>query len=702
MSVTFSKLAADLDDIERLAAVRATGLLDASPSEVLERLTRSVGRLLGVPAAMASLIDDERQWIVGLAGLPMPVSRQIPLSHSTCRLVVSSQEQLVVDDTDAHPLLRDIPTVFDMPTRAYAGVPLITKSGETLGALCAMDRVPRIWTEDDLEGLNDLARAAMAEIELRMALEALRESEERYRLVSLATNDVIWDWNLETNGIRWNDAVAPVFRYSPSEITDSVDFWKKRIHTDDAQRVIDGIHAVINSGVTGWSDEYRFLRGDGTFADVLDRGYVARDASGAAVRMIGAMTDITAQRSLEERLRHSQKMDAVGQLAGGVAHDFNNLLTVITANLDFVRADLPPDHPSRQDLEEIGGATERAAALVKQLLTFSRKQSIQPRHVVIGELVTRAQQLLRRVIGEEIELRVELHDSDSRVFADPGQLEQVLMNLAVNARDAMLMPLHGRAGAGGTLSIDVSEVTMSAANAAGWDGVTPGRWVRVAVHDTGHGMDERTRRHAFEPFFTTKDVGAGTGLGLATVFGIVQQAGGAIKLESTLGVGTTVICLFPVAQPSVDGEQPLLEAAPDACSTTAVLLVEDEEPVRGAARRMLERAGHRVIEARHGVDALSLWQEHREQVGALITDLRMPEMGGRELVARIRASAPDLPVVYVSGYSDQGVATSLASHEAYVGKPFTSEALLSALGLVLEKAGGRPRARAGAQQRRVV
>jgi PAS domain S-box-containing protein len=681
---------------ERVAAVHATGLIDSSSSQVLERLTRAASRLLGVPAAMASLIDDERQWIVGLSGLPSPEARQIPLSHSTCRHVVSSRAQLVVEDTATHPLLRDIPTVFDRPTRAYAGVPLTSTSGETIGALCAMDSVPRAWSEADIEGLQDLASGAMAEIELRTAITALTRSEERYRLVALATNDVIWDWDVETGALVWNDAVAPVFRYAPEDVEQSVDWWRTRIHPEDAERVVTSIHEVVAHGESGWSEEYRFRRGDGTYAEVFDRGYVARDRSGTAVRMIGAMTDLTRQRSLEERLRHSQKMEAVGQLAGGVAHDFNNLLTVIAANLDFVRADLPADHSSQPDLEEIARASERAAALVKQLLTFSRKQAVQPRRLRMSEMVVRAQQLLRRVIGEEITLEVNFDESDATVVADPGQLEQVLINLAVNARDAMLTPLHGHAGAGGTLTIDAAVVTVTAAEAATWDTVTPGRWAQVRMHDTGHGMDERTRAHVFEPFFTTKDVGAGTGLGLATVFGIVRQAGGAIRVESTLGVGTSFTCLLPIAAPIDAAEAPSEPDPFDAGVRTTVLLVEDEAPVRGAARRMLTRRGHAVIEARHGVEALELGHAHRGEIGALVTDLRMPEMGGRELVARIRLDAPELPVVYVSGYSDQGVATNLESHEAYVGKPFTSEALLSALALVLEMATSRATAAPGA------
>ena len=666
------------------AALRATGLVDSPPSEVLERLTRAVSRLLGVPAAMASLIDDERQWIVGLTGLPSPESRQIPLDHSTCRHVVSSRDMLVVDDTSTHPLLRDIPTVFDMTTRAYAGVPLTTSAGQTIGALCAMDSEPHAWTTADIDALQDLAVAAMTEIELRTALGALRASEERNRLVALATNDVIWDWDLSTDALSWNDAVAPVFRYAPTDVVESIEWWTERIHADDAPRVSASIHAAIDRGESSWTEEYRFRRGDGTYAHVFDRGYVSYDDAGTAVRMIGAMTDFTRQRSLEERLHHSQKMEAVGQLAGGIAHDFNNLLTVIAANLDFVRDDLPDEHPSRPDLDEIGRATQRAAGLVGQLLTFSRKQPILPRRLHMDDVVSRARQLLRRVIGEEIELQVRLQGTRALVLADPGQLEQVLINLAVNARDAMLTPMHGHAGAGGTLTITVDEEVIDAADAAAWDGVTSGAWVRLAVSDTGHGMDAATRAHVFEPFFTTKDVGSGTGLGLATVFGIVQQAGGVIRVDSTVGIGTTFTCLFPVA--GVGDAEEITSAVPVTATQhgTTVLLVEDEAPLRGVARRILERCGHAVIEARHGVDALALWSEHQAGIGAVVTDLRMPQMGGRELVARLRADRPDLLVVYVSGYSDQDVESTLGPGEAFVGKPFTSESLIDALSRVLE------------------
>jgi CheY-like chemotaxis protein len=389
-------------------------------------------------------------------------------------------------------------------------------------------------------------------------------------------------------------------------------------------------------------------------------------------------------------------MEAVGQLAGGVAHDFNNLLTIITGNLEFLRADLPewlaPDHPARQDATEIAQATDRARTLVQQLLTFSRKQPVHPRRLDLGELVRGTEKLLRRVIGEEITLGVRVAHADARVEADPGQLEQVLMNLAVNARDAMLTPRHGHDGRGGTLTLAVDLVTLAAPESRGWDGAAPGRWVRLRVRDTGHGMDAATQARAFEPFFTTKDVGAGTGLGLATVFGIVRKAGGVTRLDSAPGRGTTFTVLLPHAAPA-EGERAPTPTVASRAVTATLLLVEDEPGVRVTTRRLLERSGYTVREAADGAQALRLWAECGDGIDAVVTDVRMPAFGGTELVARLRAERPALPVVFVSGYTDvdplgvraqpAGAGDAPPGHELFVHKPFTGEALLAAVAQVL-------------------
>jgi nitrogen-specific signal transduction histidine kinase/CheY-like chemotaxis protein len=407
--------------------------------------------------------------------------------------------------------------------------------------------------------------------------------------------------------------------------------------------------------------------------------------------MIGAMEDLTAQRQLEDELRQAHKLEAIGQLAGGVAHDFNNLLTVINGNIEFLRsdlsADLPTEHPAFGDVEQIAHAAERARSLVRQLLTFSRKQPVRLQRLDAGTALRNAETLLRRVIGEEIQLAVHVSEeaSHAMVLIDPGQFDQVLMNLAVNGRDAMLTALHGHPGAGGTLDIELDTATLTPAEARALGVASAGRWLRLRVRDTGHGMDATTRSRAFEPFYTTKSVGTGTGLGLSTVFGIVIRAGGAIDVESAPGRGTTFTVLLPMD--GVDGT----DGKPDATTIPArgadtVLLVEDEALVRAVARRILERHGYTVLEARHGADALLVWRTHRAAIAAVVTDLRMPEMGGRELVAQVRGMQPELPVVFLSGYSDEAAPTPDGPHDAFVHKPFTSETLLSALGRVLDSA----------------
>jgi CheY-like chemotaxis protein len=294
-----------------------------------------------------------------------------------------------------------------------------------------------------------------------------------------------------------------------------------------------------------------------------------------------------------------------------------------------------------------------------------------------------AEKLLRRVIGEEIVLETALGTNVGIVCADAGQLDQVLLNLAVNARDAMLTAAHGHAGSGGTLTLETGTAMLDARAAATWAPLAPGRYVRLVVRDTGHGMDQATRTHAFEPFFTTKEVGAGTGLGLATVYGIVAQSGGAVRLDSTPGQGTTVTILLPEVEAHPNASEAGAAAQIAASPHGLVLLVEDEAAVRATARRILERHGYAVLEARHGADALLLWRAHRDEVTAVVTDLRMPEMGGRELATVLREERPELPLVLVTGYADQPLVSHLGVRAAYVEKPFTGDALLAALRQVL-------------------
>ncbi|MDE3118803.1 MAG: PAS domain S-box protein, partial [Nitrospirota bacterium] len=382
---------------------------------------------------------------------------------------------------------------------------------------------------------------------------------------------------------------------------------------------------------------------------------------------------------LEEQFRHSQKMDAVGRLAGGVAHDFNNLLTVINGCSSFLLRRLSPDDSLRRYPQEIQRASERAASLTQQLLAFSRRQMLEPKVLNLNESVSAMDSLLRRLVGEHIDLVTVLGTGLGRVKADPGQVEQVIMNLAVNARDAM--------PEGGKLTIETANVELDQPYASQHMAVEPGPYVMLAISDTGHGMDEATKARLFEPFFTTKEKGKGTGLGLSTIYGIIKQSGGAVLVYSEAGRGTT----FKVYLPRVVGimEQAALAAAAHAGAvggTETILLVEDEESVRALAREALEEAGFRVLDARHGSEALTVSRQHQGAIHLLLTDVVMPEMSGRVLADRLAPQRPALKVLYMSGYTDNAIVHQgvLDPGTHFLHKPFSPEALVRKVRAVLD------------------
>ncbi|HEX2045302.1 MAG TPA: PAS domain-containing protein [Gaiellaceae bacterium] len=397
-------------------------------------------------------------------------------------------------------------------------------------------------------------------------------------------------------------------------------------------------------------------------------------------RVVGTISfgiDVTAGKHLEEQLRQSQKMEAVGRLAGGIAHDFNNLLLAITGYCDFALAKLGDDQPA-DDVREIQKAADRAAGLTRQLLAFSRKQVLQPQPVALNDVVADLEGMLRRLIGEHVQLQVGLEPELGPVLVDRGQLEQVLMNLALNARDAM--------PGGGTLSIDTRRVELSEARAERHVGLTAGPHALLVVGDTGLGMDEQTRSQAFEPFFTTKEPGKGTGLGLATVYGIVKQSGGSISLDSAPGKGTVVRILLPLAQPLREAPTVLAPELERPRGSETILLAEDERVVRDLVAEILEAAGYTVLAAADGRDALRLSKAHAGDVDMMVTDVVMPGMSGRELAERLWLSRPEMKVLYISGYTDIAVFDPgvLDPGSAFLQKPFSAAELAQKVREVLD------------------
>jgi signal transduction histidine kinase len=417
-------------------------------------------------------------------------------------------------------------------------------------------------------------------------------------------------------------------------------------------------------GSTGRDEIGRLTRAFDTMAGQIE------SAQQRLVHDLEARTQMEqARHALENQLEQSRKMEAVGRLAGGVAHDFNNLLTAILGYSNLVLEELEPGHPARADVEHMRRAGESAASLTQQLLAFSRKQILQPQVLDLNRVVTRAEALLQRLIGEHIRLVTALDPSLDRVNADPGQLEQVIVNLAINARDAM--------SEGGNLTIETANVELDESYVQQHGGSSPGAHVMLAVSDTGVGMDAETRERIFEPFFTTKRRGEGTGLGLSTVYGIVTQSGGSIWVYSEPTRGTTFKVYFPsareaapqvVAPPRTDGLK----------GTETILLAEDQPEVRSVARAVLERYGYRVLEASHGDEALRILRAHREPIHLLLSDVVMPSMSGPELARLVQLEHSGIRVLYASGYTDDAIVRHgvLDPGVAFLQKPFTPTALL--------------------------
>ncbi|HZO12185.1 MAG TPA: ATP-binding protein, partial [Polyangiaceae bacterium] len=379
--------------------------------------------------------------------------------------------------------------------------------------------------------------------------------------------------------------------------------------------------------------------------------------------------------ALAEQLRHAQKMEAVGRLAGGVAHDFNNILSVVIGYSELMLSELPEGDPLAQNILEIRRAGSRAAELTRQLLAFSRRQVLQPRVLVLNEVLTGMERMVRRLIGEDVELSVNLAPDLGRCRADTGQIHQVMLNLVVNARDAMP---HG-----GTLCIETKNLEVSEASALRHSGLTPGAYVCLTVRDTGTGMGDETAAHIFEPFFTTKEAGKGTGLGLATVFGIVQQSGGAIWVESEEGKGTTFHVCLPRTDAVEDDDQER-SSAPLSGGGETILLVEDSDQVRALVRGILARAGYHVLEAANAGEALLVCEQHEEDIDLLLTDLVMPRMGGQQLAERLREPRPEMKVLFMSGYTDETVLGQADGEVPFLQKPITPDALTRKVHEVLD------------------
>jgi len=543
------------------------------------------------------------------------------------------------------------------------------KDGSPVWILANMNLVE----STDLAGAPTIVGTTVDISERKQSKEALRESQQRFAAFMRHLPGVAFMKNRQGQYVFYNEAAQGLFHLDPDDFLGKTDdeVWPKEyasrfvehdLEVTLSKKLAQNVEPIPHKhGVHHWLI-YRF--------PILDENDEVQFIGGVGI-------DITERRQLEDQLRQSQKMEAVGRLAGGVAHDFNNLLTVISGYGHMILRDLPGEDPLHGCVEEVLKAASRATSLTNQLLAFSRRQVIQPKVLDLNALVANMDRMLRRVIGEHIELETVLSPGLGSVRADAGQLEQVIINLAVNARDAM--------PEGGKLSIRTGNVEVARSSRLHAD-VRPGSYVRLTVADTGKGMDAEIMVHLFEPFYTSKETGKGTGLGLSTVYGIVKQSGGEVVVESKPGRGATFTIYLPrITEPALTAPLPEVETAVRS-GTETILLVEDELGVRQLVCEMLQRLGYQILQASGGAEALRLFEQHQGSIDLLITDVIMPQMSGRELAQRLKVLQPTLKVLYISGYTDDMLAHHgvLESNVFLLQKPFAPDELAKKLREVLD------------------
>jgi PAS domain S-box-containing protein len=671
---------------------------------LIETLMRIVLESAGAERATLLLSRSGGMEVVAVAGVVVqgvrvercahePRESELPMSILNC--VRRTRERVLLSDAARpNPFTGDA-YLAAARSRSILCLPVVRRA-ELVGVLYLENElISDAFSPDRLAVLELLAGQAAISLEnarlygelkhenreRELAEAALRKSQSLLQAVIDASTALIYVKDTEGRFLLVNRSLAELFGRDVEGVLGRSDH---DFFPPDQAQAYREVDVRVLSTTAALELEQTVPRADGVHTYLSLKAPLV-DASGVVYGLCGVATDITERKRAEaalgrtqEQLRQAQKMEAIGNLAGGVAHDFNNLLSVILSYSSLLAQELNPSDPRKAELGEIETAARRAADLTKQLLAFSRKQVLEPKVVNLNDVVARSERLLRRLIGEHIELQVRTSEMIGSVKVDPGQVEQIVMNLAVNARDAM--PL------GGTLRIETGSVELDEGYAAEHFGVTPGPHVMLSVTDTGTGIDEATKSRMFEPFFTTKERGKGTGLGLSTVFGIVQQSGGSVWVDSELGRGTTFKIYFPrVDAPKTAGSEAGASRRPQAGSET-ILLVEDEETVRSLARTILQRSGYRVLEARSSGDALVIGEQHPATIHLLLTDVIMPKLSGRQLSERLRAIRPGIKVLFMSGYTDGAVAHHgvLEDGVAFLQKPITPNALARKVREVLD------------------
>ncbi|WP_093117699.1 PAS domain S-box protein [Salinihabitans flavidus] len=515
--------------------------------------------------------------------------------------------------------------------------------------------------------------------ERKYAEQALRTNEARFRLVAKATGSAVWEWDIDRDSLWWSESMQEIYGHAPYRDDGTPTAWRELIHPDDRARATEAFEALRTEQKDVLQEIFRFQRADASWATVEDRGFVVRDENGRVTHVLGSMTDISERLQLEDRLRQAQKMEAVGQLTGGVAHDFNNLLTIVLGNAEALSENLERQPRLYAMAEMTANAALRGGELTSRLLAFSRKQTLEPRVLDVSQLIQRMDSLLRRTLPENIEIEIVRSGGLWKTQIDPGQLESALLNLALNARDAM--------PEGGALTIEMANATLDDEYVTSELDVEAGQYVLIVVTDTGPGIPPEFVGRVFEPFFTTKELGQGTGLGLSMVYGFVKQSGGHIRVYSEIGEGTSFKLYFPRSWAKEDGIQFNSADRKFAGGEETILVVEDDGLVREHVVAQLRGLGYRIFQASAGAEALEILQQVSE-IDLLFTDVVIRGgMGGRAVADAARQLRPDIKVLYTSGYTENSIVHNgkLDPGVELLSKPYRREQLALKLRKVLDR-----------------
>jgi PAS domain S-box-containing protein len=674
-SSQFPQGSAQLD--ERILAMV---MAHAALPEILDTLCRSIEKQYsGLLCSVLLLDSDGKTLRHGAApSLPREYSEgidgaQIGPCVGSCGTAAYRRQQVIVSDIATDPLWADYRQLALLHgLRACWSTPIASQDGGILGTFAIYYREPRTPDQEHLQLIAHVTHLAAIAMEWDRDKAELSAAESRYRTLVERLPAITYVAELGASG-PWHyvsPQIETMLGFSPAEwLADSTN-WINRIHAEDRENVLK-VEDYFQTHRDLFQAEYRLFARDGRVLWFRDEAVMLPAAPDQACLMQGVMYDITERKRLEDQLRHSQKMEAVGLLAGGIAHDFNNLLMLIQAHNERLRAGLAAGVPAQKESLGIEHAVTRAASLTNRLLAFSRKQVLQPRVIDLNEVLGGVAKMLERLIEKNIALQVIPAKKLWPVKADPGQIEQLIMNLAVNARDAMPQ--------GGELVIETRNAEIGSTHLRLRDGVRPGRYAVLVVRDNGVGMDSETQAHMFDPFFTTKEPGKGTGLGLAIVYGVVKQLGGWTHVDTKPGQGTIFeIYLLPAEEAKAPTTvEKILDLATVPKGTETILLVEDESGIRELASQFLQGRGYMVLTAVDGNEALRIAEGHEDLIHLLVTDIVMPNVGGKELSQRLRQVRPQIKVLFMSGYPDHPALASaeLGAQSTVLQKPFSLDML---------------------------